>query len=166
MPLQRRQHLLRRRRSGFTMLELLVVAMLGAILITFVSNVWRWYGHAANHIQVTAHLERELRLAADAIAADFGPSLAARTVDGSNVQFDFDTDSNAAAQWDTPDTVIEYVVQNGNLVRRDLSSGNEVPMAANISEVTAEVVDGHLNVKLIAAYRNEQEDVTLQLQEP
>jgi len=32
--------------------------------------------------------------------------------------------------------------------------------------VTAEVVDGHLNVKLTASYRNEQADVTLQLQEP
>ena len=148
------------------MLELLVVAMLGAILITFISNVWRWYARSSNRIQVTAHLERELRLAADAIAADFGPSIAARTVDGGQVQFDLDTDSNAAAQWDAPDTVIEYVVQNGNLVRRDLASGNEVPMASNISDVTAEVDAGHLNVKLTASYRNEQEEVTLQLQEP
>jgi len=148
------------------MLELLVVAMLGAIVITSISNVWRWYARSTNHIQVTAHLERELRLAADAIAADFGPSLAARTVDVTTVQFDFDTDSNAAAQWDTPDTVIEYVVQGGKLVRRDLTSGNDVPMASNISDVTAEVVAGHLNVRLTAAYRDEQEDVTLQLQEP
>src|SRR6185436_12344031 len=130
-----RRQFLRRRRAGFTMLELLVVAMLAAIMITFISNVWRWYARSTNQIQVTAHLERELRLAADAIAADFGPSLAARTVDGTNVQFDFDTDSNAAAQWDTPDTVIEYVVQGGKLVRRDLTSGNDVPMASNISDV-------------------------------
>ena len=156
----------RRARAGFTLLELLVVAMLGAILITFISNAWRWYARSANHIQVTAHLERELRLAADAIAADFGPSLAARTVDGAQVQFDFDTDANAAAQWDSPDTVVEYLVQNGSLVRRDLSSGNEIPLAANISDVTVDEVAGHLNVKLTATYRDEQEDVTLQLQEP
>jgi prepilin-type N-terminal cleavage/methylation domain-containing protein len=166
MTSKRRQLLLRRRRAGFTMLELLVVAMLGAIVITFISNVWRWYARSTNHIQVTAHLERELRLAADAIAADFGPSLAARTVDGSNVQFDLDTDSSSTAQWDTPDTVIEYALQGGKLMRRDLSTGNEVPMASNISDVTAEVVEGHLNVKLTASYRDAQEDVTLQLQEP
>jgi type II secretory pathway component PulJ len=148
------------------LLELLVVAMLGAIVITFISNVWRWYARTANHVQVTAHLERELRLASDAIAADFGPSLSARTVDGTNVQFDFDTDANAAAQWDAPDTVVEYVVQANKLVRRDLVSGNEIPVAGNISDVTAEVVDGHLNVKLTASYRNEEEDITLQLQEP
>jgi hypothetical protein len=148
------------------MLELLVVAMLGTIMITFISNAWRWYARSTNHIEVTAQLERELRLAADAIAADFGPSLAARTVDGTNVQFDLDTDSNGAAQWDTPDTIIEYAIQAGKLMRRDLSSGNEIPMASNISDMTAEVVEGHLNVRLTAAYRDEQEDVTLQLQEP
>jgi prepilin-type N-terminal cleavage/methylation domain-containing protein len=161
-----RRRQLRYARGGFTLLELLVVAMLGAILITFISNAWCWYARSANHIQVTAHLERELRLAADAIAADFGPSLAARTVDGAQVQFDFDNDSNSAAQWDTPDTVVEYIVQNGSLVRRDLASGNEIPMASNISDVTAENVGGQLNVKLTATYRDQQEDVTLQLQEP
>jgi type II secretory pathway component PulJ len=148
------------------MLELLVVAMLGAIMITLISNVWRWYARSANHVGVTAHLERELRLAAEAMAADFGPSLAARTVDGTNIQFDFDTDANSAAQWDVPDKVVEYAVQANKLVRRDLSTGDEIPMAANITEVDAQVVGGNLNVKLTAKYREEQEEVTFVLQEP
>ena len=33
-------------------------------------------------------------------------------------------------------------------------------------QVTAELSGGHLNVHLVAAYRDEQQDVTLQLQEP
>ena len=39
-------------------------------------------------------------------------------------------------------------------------------MATDISDLSAEVVDGHLNVHLVAAYRTTQQDVTLQLQEP
>jgi hypothetical protein len=140
--------------------------MLGAIMITLISNVWRWHLRTTHHIQVTAHLERELRLAADAMAADFGPSLAARTVDGTNVQFDFDSDGNSAAQWDVPDKVVEYAVQANKLVRRDLSTGDEVPLAANISDVDAQVVSGNLNVKLTAQHGDEQEEITFILQEP
>src|SRR5205809_2092036 len=134
-----RRHPRRRRRaarSGFTLLELLVVAMLGVLVITFISNAWRWYLHAVKEMQVSAHLNRELKLAADAIAQDFGPSFAARTPDGATLQFDFDDDSNAAAQWAAPDTVVEYVVQSGKLVRRNLATGAEVPLASNISAVT------------------------------
>jgi hypothetical protein len=62
--------------------------------------------------------------------------------------------------------VIEYALSGGKLVRRNLDTASEVPLAANISEVTAELVSGHLNVHLVASYRDEQQDVTLQLQEP
>jgi prepilin-type N-terminal cleavage/methylation domain-containing protein len=161
-----RNQLRRPRRAGFTLLELLVVAMLGAIVITFISNVWRWYGRSIHNMQVTAHLERELRLAADAIAQDFGSSIAARTTDGADVQFDYDSDANAAAQWDAPDTVVEYVVQANKLVRRNLATGDELALAANITDVTSELVAGHLNIKLTAAYRDEQEDITLDLADP
>jgi type II secretory pathway pseudopilin PulG len=159
-------HFRRRCRGGFTLLELLVVAMLGVLVITFISDAWIWYVRSVKQVQVDAHLNRELKLAADAIAQDFGPSIAARTPDGVIVQFDFDDDGNSAAQWVAPDTVVEYVVQSGNLVRRNLSTGEDVPLAANISEVTAELTGGHLNVHLVAAYRDEEQGVTLQLQEP
>ena len=155
-----------RRRGGFTLLELLVVAMVGMIVITFISNTWRWYSHEVNDLQVSAHLSRELKLAADAIAQDFGPSLAARTPDGSSVQFDYDSNADDAAQWEAPDLVIEYVRQDHKLIRRNLTSGSELAMAIDITEFTAEVVDGHLNVHLVAGYRDFQQDVTLQLQEP
>src|SRR4051812_23848149 len=139
-----------RRRGGFTLLELLVVAMLGVLVVTFVSNTWRWYAHEVNDLQVTAQLGKELKMAADSMAQDFGPSLAARTVDGASVQFDFDANGDSAAQWETPDTVIEYVRQGNKLIRRNLASGVQLPVAIDIASFTAESVGGHLSVHLTA----------------
>jgi prepilin-type N-terminal cleavage/methylation domain-containing protein len=156
----------RHHRSGFTLLELLVVAMLGTLVITMTANVWRWYGRSIKSMQVSAQLDKELKMAAQAIAADYGPALAVRTTDGSDLQFDCDTDSNSSAQWTTPDTVIEYTISGGMLIRRDLSTGIEIPMARNISALSAELVGGQLNIHLTATYRTTDQDLTLQLRDP
>ncbi len=65
-----------------------------------------------------------------------------------------------------PDTVVEYVLKGGNLVRRDVTAGSEVPIAAGITELSAEIIDGHLNVHLVATYRDTEQDLTLQLRDP
>jgi len=162
----RSRHLHPRRRSGFTLLELLVVAMLGTLVITMTANVWRWYARSIKSMQVQAQLDRELKMAAQAIAADYGPAFSVRTTDGSDLQFDLDTDNNSAAQLTTPDTVIAYALDNGKLVRRDLGAGTEIPMARNISALTVESIGGQLNVHLTASYRTTDQDLTLQLRDP
>jgi prepilin-type N-terminal cleavage/methylation domain-containing protein len=157
---------IRHSRCGFTLLELLVVAMLGAIVVTATANVWRWYARSIQSMHVSAQLDKELKMAAQAIAADYGPALSVRTTDGSDLQFDYDTDNNAAAQWTAPDTVIEYALSSGKLVRRDIGAGTEVPMARNITALSAEVVGGQLNVHLTASYRTTEQELTVQLRDP
>jgi hypothetical protein len=147
------------------MLEMLVVAMLGVLVVTFIANASRWYSRSLHEMNVSAQLDKELKMACQAIAQDFGTSLAAQTTNGANLQLDYDS-GDGIAQWGTPDTVVEYVVQGGNLVRRDIAGGTVVPMAGNISELSAQIVDGNLNVHLIASFRDTQQDITLQLQDP
>jgi hypothetical protein len=148
-------------------MELLIVGILGAILVTMTANVWRWYARTANAMQVQTALDRELKMAAQAIAADYGPALSVRTTDGTDVEFDYDTDGNGAAQWSSPDTVVQYTITADNmLMRHDLAAGTQVPMASNISAFTTEVVSGELNVHLTASYRTTSQDLTLQLRDP
>ena len=150
--------------KGFTLLELLVVGILGVMVLLFVSHAWGWYARATLASQVSTQLTKELKLAAEAIAQDFGPSLAARTVDGTQVQIDTDADDDGVAQWAAPDSVVEYLVQSNQLVRRDVISGTTLPMAAHISEVTAETVGGKFQVHLTASLRGTDQDLTLQLE--
>src|SRR4051812_39181929 len=113
-----------RARRGFTLMELLIVGILGAILITMTANVWRWYARTSHTMQEETALDRELKMAAQAIAADYGPALSVRTTDGTDLEFDYDTDANGAAQWSSPDTMVQYTLTAaGTLLRHDLGSG-------------------------------------------
>ena len=153
------------RHGGFTLMELLVVAMLGTLVITFLAGASRWYQHSIKEMHVIAQLDKELKMASIAIAQDYGPALAARTTDGTDVEFDYD-DGDSVAQWGAPDTLVQYVLSGGKLIRRDLAAGSEVPIATDISAVSASIVDGQLNVHLIATYRKIDQDLTLQLRDP
>jgi type II secretory pathway component PulJ len=154
------------RRGGFTLLELLIVGTLGTILVMFITNAWIWYARTTRTMHVTAQLNRELKIAATAIAQDFGPALAARTTDGTDLQFDYDYNSDAAAQWAAPDGIVQYILDNGRLVRRDLITGVNVPLASSITNVAAELVDGQLSVHLTATYQTTTQDLTLELRDP
>src|SRR5436309_4780927 len=119
------------RRGGFTMLELLVVGMIGIVLLISVANAWRWFARGAHATQVSSQLTKELKLAADAMAQDFGPAVGARTTDGINVQFDLDGNNDGVAQWGGADNIVEYAIDFANVVRRHPTSGLEFPMATH-----------------------------------
>jgi type II secretory pathway pseudopilin PulG len=159
-------HLRRRRSGGFTLLELLVVGMIGVLVLTFLGNAWRWFSRSSNELHAAEQIARELKLASEAIASDFGPGIAARTVDGSQLQINLDTDGDATADWAAPDTVIEYAVANGKLVRRDLLAATEVPMARQMTGFAVASAGADLTVQLAAEYRASDHTITLQLEGP
>jgi hypothetical protein len=148
------------------LLELLIVGTLGTLVMVFITNAWIWYAKSSKSMHVSAELNRELKLAATAIAQDYGPALAARTTDGTQLQFDYDNNSDGASQWTAPDNVVEYSLTGGKLIRHDDAAGTDVPLASSITAIAAEVVEGHLNVKLTATYRTTTQELTLQLRDP
>jgi prepilin-type N-terminal cleavage/methylation domain-containing protein len=137
---------------GFTLLELLVVGMLGTILIMFSANALKWYSRSVQAAEIANQLTRELKMAAEAIAQDYGDALSAQTADGITLQLD------------RSDVDLEYVVQANQLIRRNVDTAAELPIAAHIKELSAETVDGKLQVHLTAAIRNTEQTVTLQLE--
>jgi prepilin-type N-terminal cleavage/methylation domain-containing protein len=156
----------RRRPRGFTLLELLVVGMIGSIVLIGIANTWRWYSRSMYGAQRSTQLTRELKLSADAMAHDFGPAIAVRALDSATVQFNIDAGTpDGVAQWADPDTVIEYALQSQKLIRRDLSTNAEVPLAAHIKTIETETVGGKLQVHLTAEFRDEQQSITLEFEE-
>jgi type II secretory pathway pseudopilin PulG len=155
------------RAAGFTLLELMVVGTVGIIVLMIISNTWRWYLRGTRDTQVVVQLTKELKMAADAMAGDYGPAIAARTTDGTSVEFNYDGGGtpDGSPQWGDPDTVVEYLVQSQKLVRRDVTSGAELPLADHIKSLDAQVVAGKLQVKLTAEFETEQHDLTLQFEE-
>src|SRR5687768_7415153 len=118
----------KRRRGGFTLLEMMVAGMVGMIILAVIGNTWRWYIRSVRDIRIVTQLTREVKLASEAIAQDFGPALAARTIDGSTLQFNYDNNADGIADWSAPDVVIEYAIDSERLVRRDLNTSTEVPL--------------------------------------
>ena len=153
-------------RGGFTLLEMLIVGMLGALLLAFAANATRWYTRSISDQHISSELGRELKFAAQAIAQDFGRSVAAQTGDGTDLLFDYDSNGDSTAQWAAPDKVIRYVLQGGVLLRRDLSDGTEIPIARNINTVSVSGDGTELDVYLLATYRTTQQDLTLALPNP
>src|SRR4051794_13873802 len=131
----------RRRRGGFTVLEMLVVGVLGVMVLGLIGNAWHWYAHSMQATEVSARLTNELKLATESIAQDYGPAIASRTLDGTTLQIDTDgAVVDGAAQWAAPDTVVEYAIQSNRLIRRDLTAGTEIAVADQISGLAAQIV--------------------------
>ena len=47
---------MRCRRHGFSMLELLVVGLIGVIVMTALANAWRWFGRSMQDLHIAAEL--------------------------------------------------------------------------------------------------------------
>jgi hypothetical protein len=149
------------------MLEMLVVGLIGILVLTAIANASRWFGKSMSNLQSSAEITRELKLATDAIALDYGKAIATRSEDGETLQLDFDGPSpDGVAQWESPDVVIEYARQGEKLLRRDTSTGIELPVADHVSAIAAAAVYGKLQLTLTASARDIQESVTLQFDGP
>jgi hypothetical protein len=144
---------------------MLIVGTVGMIVLTILVDVWRWYAHSTAEQQVSVSLCQELKLAAEAMAQDYGPAIASRSLDGASIQIDLDGGGkDGLADWASPDTIIEYSIVDGKLVRRDVLSGADgVVIASNLQTLEATTQNGKLEVKLTAKVRKTEQSITLRL---
>ena len=161
--MQRRANNLRKpNRRGFTLLELLVVGVLGILVVKLSTDAARWYVVSVHEINVSTQLNKQLKLASEAIAQDAGGMLAMRTSNGSDLEFDID-DGDSTAQWTGPDTVVQYTINNGLLLRHDLLLDEQTVVAREITAFTTTANGAYLDVHIVAGYRGDQQDITLEL---
>jgi len=152
-----------RRSSGFTLLELLVVGMLGILVVKMSTDAAKWYVHSVSEINISVQLNKQMKLAAEMIAQDAGGALAQRTNTGDDLEFNIDA-GDSTAQWTAPDTVVHYSINNGLLIRHDLLADEEVVVARNITAFTVTDDGTYLDVHLVAGFREEQQDIHLHLE--
>src|SRR6478609_1819702 len=84
-------------RRGFTLLELLVVGMLGILVIKLSTDAARWYARSVHEINIATQLNKQLKLVAEIIAQDAGGCLSMRTNTGDDLDFDVDTSGDSTA---------------------------------------------------------------------
>ena len=140
-----------------------MVGVLGILVISLSTQASSWYVHAVHEINVAAQLNKQMKLAAEAIAQDSGAMLAMRTNSGADLEFDIDS-GDGTAQWASPDTVIHYEIgSDDQLVRTDLGTGIQTTVARNVTGLTVTANGAYLDVHIVVGYRTDQQNVTLQL---
>jgi Tfp pilus assembly protein PilW len=157
----------RRTARAFTLLEVMVVGLAGVLVMLIVAQAWSWLGRSVSQTRSAARIVHELRLAADLMADDFGRAMAARTTDQQSVELNIDGPPyNGVAQWNAPDMVIRYELQDGRIVRVDVNTGQEFAVAAYMSAMAVQSQGQDTIVTLTASLGSTQRTITLRLEEP
>jgi type II secretory pathway component PulJ len=135
------------KRRSFSLIEVMIAAVLSTLLLLMVSNMWLSLGRSAANNAADVALTAEARLAEETFRRDFGGCLpgvstgakyVGRLVGrmspaGDQLLLCFDgSPVNGAADWVWPDTVIEYSVRDGQLLRSDSQSGCESVVADGV----------------------------------
>ncbi len=122
-------------KQGFTILELLIVAILMVMVTMIIAQFWRWILPSITDLNARWHILRENRVTMQNLASDFGPTVGILPVSSEQLILCQDGGDfpNGLADWSEPDRMVDYSLVNSKLVRSDISSGMEVTVANCVS---------------------------------
>ena len=147
--------------AGFTLLELLIAAMLSIGLMLIAGQFWGYFSRQLSDINARARAAQELRFAVSSITQDMGPAVGAVPVGSDGVLLCKDGgDANGLPEWAEPDGLVSYSLVGGQLVRQDQSSGVSIVVADNVSVFAVEDVSPTVLRMTIAIQRA---DITRQV---
>ena len=128
----------RRPEGGFTLLEMLVASMLTILLALIVGRSWVHLSGGLGDCSARASAAQELRLALSSLSRDLGSTLTFTLFDDDRVLLCVDggDQPDGLAQWGEPDVVVEYVLRDGQLVRRLVQDGREFIVADGVESLT------------------------------
>lgn len=153
------------RRSGHTLIELMVVTTLMTLLTFLVAQIWRPLTFNTSKLRDRAVASTEIALAADFLRKDFGGALSAKEISEQALsitrEFDVADRLKSMASGDV-DPGIEYRFADGGLMRRDLHLKEEVQVAHGISDfVVRRRPNGELHIEMTGESGNDQCTMTL-----
>lgn len=141
-----------RRAGGFSLLEVTIAGLLSTVLLVMIGNVWRSFSLATRRQLDDVGLASDARLAQESFRRDLAghlPGAAAgepavgRFVgrlcpQSGRLMLCFDgAPTNQTADWLAPDVVVEYSVENGQLLRTDNATNAVLVVAEGVATFAA-----------------------------
>lgn len=135
-------------RRGFSLVETNISALLGGLLLLMISGVWTGVGRSVVDTSNHGYVVTEAALAVESLRRDLcgslpedqsgslqiGRRIGQLNVAGHELHLCFEgLPENGVADWNVPDTVIEYRVLNGQLLRENLTRGTSVVIADGVT---------------------------------
>jgi prepilin-type N-terminal cleavage/methylation domain-containing protein len=170
----------RRRRNGFTLIEMTVVCFMSALLASLMAGAWAAFGGPAVDVDARSRIAQEASLAAESLVRDLsgfqpgsgsvagvkglGKFVGRMEPENTALWLDFDGGSppNGTADWASPDAVIVYEVVGDRLVRTDSSAGTSVSVARYLTSFQAtDLGNGSVSLQLSFSYRGYQRTYNL-----
>lgn len=146
-----------RNERGFTIFELLLVAILMVIVMMIVAQFWKIVSPGIMDMAARWHVLRESRIARQSFASDFGSAVGVVPVGSDRLVVCRDAGEfpNGVADWAAPDELVDYSFSNNTLLRSSSSTGAEFTVADGVSGFTVEQTSPTLiKITLELACRN------------
>lgn len=171
----------KQRRLAFSLVETNIAALLGGLLLMMISGVWTGIGRSIVDSIAQGRVVGEATMALEALRRDVsgglpedpsgGLSLGQRigqlNVAGSELHFCYEgAPENGTADWATPDTVIEYRVSGGKLLRDNIASGVSLVVANGVSQFSVSDVANGVQVELTLEQRDFSRTYTMVIPNP
>ena len=164
-------------RTGFTLMEAVVVSALMAFLAVLLSTAWAAWGRPSAEVADRLHIAQEAQLAAASLTRDLcgswaqdqsGTKLKYKFVgrmQPENAQlrlcFDGGDNLNGLADWAAPDVVITYYVESKKLIRWDETSGMTFTVARDVDNLALTNLGNRVQIKLTFEYRKFNQTYTM-----
>jgi type II secretory pathway component PulJ len=171
-------------RSAFTLVEAAIVSALMAFLAMLISTCWSGLVRPSADLAAQCKLVHEANQAMMALSRDLGGSLSnpegrlgtktAYKVVGrmqptsSQLWLCFDGGAvpNGIADWGSPDTIIVYEINAGNLIRWDQTSNVTITVAKHVSSLSLQELGDRVQITLTFSYRNITRTYTIVARDP
>jgi len=171
----------RTKQRAFSLVEVMIAAMLSAGLLVMVSGIWMGLGRAAAENIADSQMAGDAQLAMETLRRDLSGHLPGATsgraeqgrlvgrliVGGDQLKLCYDGGAaNGAADWSSPDVVVDYDVDGSNLVRFDDTTGTAFVAATGVEQFLVSDLGSGVRIELTLRRRNNSRTYTFISRDP
>jgi hypothetical protein len=167
--------------GGFSLVEVMIVALLTSLLFLMISGIWTGFGRSLSDSVAQGRVVTEAALAVETLRRDLrgtlpgmetgslerGRMVGRLVVGGTQLRLCFDGDpADGSANWAAPDVVLVYQVQDGQLVRLDQTAGSSFVVADNVQQFQVTEQAGGVRIELTVGFRDFARTYTIITRDP